>query len=265
MAWTPVHEAHAIDQVRVIVRFKSALPEKMLSKITKPISDAYEDFGFDSIKLAESDFPPIVLSIDNKPVEAKRNEIGKLFQRFEGENKIEEAGFRDQTFGFISFVYVRWENFQNRFRELFGDQLEVALGITDLATVRLEYWDRFYFDGPVEQADASELLANVDESIPAANIKGGLTWHSHSGWFEEIDNHKMLVNRNIDVQDETIDAENKRRVVRFYTLVDFRVDGSEANSDDVMRWLQFLHNRSLEIFSSSINIDMRNRIGIERA
>lgn len=277
MTWKPIHEAHSIDNVRIILQLKEALPDKILNRITAPLSERFQDLGFDSIAPADSATARVVVSVDNQQATQMSKKNGVVLQKLEGQRILEEAGYRDSTFGFMSFEYARWAALQNRFWELFEESLEVAIDATDIASIKLEYWDRFFFDGALQTANAYDLLENIDPFIPQSNITGEALWHSHIGWFETYKDHTVLVNRNIQAVDEThqlvdnadesadqADQEDaKRRVVKLYTLVELRFSSETVGIAFVKEGLQHLHDRSLGVFSQCLIGDVRARLGID--
>ena len=257
MAWRAIHEAHAIDRVRVILQFNEALNDKLLQKAVLPTKEKYRELEFETVERAEGAVQTFVITQDGTPLQPPERK-GWVFKRG---NTIEEAGFRDSVFGYVSTEYGRWENLEIRFWDIFRDALTVALESVDLTHIKLEYWDRFVFDGDPATADARHLLEGVDPSVPSASISGVTLWHSHAGWFEERDGTPILINRNFDAIDQIIEGKT-HRVLNILTLVDLRPQGPMAVSD-VTSALNYLHNRALLLFGASIKEDIRRAIGLD--
>lgn len=256
MVWRAIHEAHAIDRVRVTLQFNEALNDKLLQKAAAPVAERYRDLGFETVERAEGPIQTIVLTQDLTPLKPLVKN-GWVLKRG---STTEEAGFRDLTFGYVSTEYGRWENLETRFWEVFRDALSTALENIDLAQINLEYWDRFIFDGNPSAADARSLLAEVDPSVPPESISGATLWHSHAGWFEQREGSPVLINRNFDAIDQTLEDE-VRRVLNIFTLVNLRPQRSMVLAE-VEDALNYLHNRSLLLFGNSIREEFRRAIGL---
>ena len=255
MAWRAIHEVHAIDRVRVMLQFNEALNDKLLQKAATPVANRYAELGFETVGRAEGVIQTIVPDQNLIPLMPPiRN--GWVLKRG---NETEEAGFRDLVFGYLSTEYGRWENLENRFWEIFREALTIALESVDLAQVKLEYWDRFIFDGDPVRADARSLLADVDPSVPSTSVAGATLWHSHTGWFEQWEGNPVLINRNFDVIDQTIDGE-VRRVMNIFTLVELRPNYSMKVAE-VEDGLKYLHDRALLLLGTSLREEFRRAIG----
>jgi uncharacterized protein (TIGR04255 family) len=256
MAWRAIHEAHAIDRVRVMLQFNEPLNNKHLQRAAAQAVERARDLGFETVERADAGIQTIVLTESLAPPKLPEKN-GWVLRRG---NLTEEAGFRDLAFGYLSTEYGRWENLEARFWEIFREPVSVAMQGVELAQIKLEYWDRFVFDGKPDAADASLLLAEIDPTVPSKSISGGTLWHSHAGWFESYKGSAVLVNRNFDSIDQVIDGES-RRVINIFTLVDLRPISS-VTVDEVEDIMKFLHNRSLILFGRSINEKFRQAIGL---
>lgn len=261
MGWKPVHEAHAIDRVRVLIEFSSPLSEKQLNKFTAPITENFRDFGFDQIARAESTIQNIVLPPVGAGPITQQAQNGWVLKRTASKQLVEEAGFRDGVFGYMSTEYGRWENLASRFWDIFEHALTAAIDTVDVSLIKLEYWDKFIFAGAPADANLSALLANTDPAIPLEVLSGASLWHSHVGWFESHQNSMVLINRNFDVVDEHL-ADQVRRACNIFTLVELRQPREVSSTREVREILEHLHKRSLLLFGSSISEDQRANIGL---
>jgi uncharacterized protein (TIGR04255 family) len=240
-----------------MLQFKEALNDKILQKAALPVAEKYSDLEFETVERAEGPFQTIVLTQD-VPLVKPPAKSGWVLKRG---STTEEAGFRNLGFGYSSTEYGRWENLETRFWDVFRAALTVALESVDLANIKLEYWDRFVFEGDSATADARLLLEGVDPSVPPDSISGTTLWHSHAGWFEQRDENPVLINRNFDAIDQTIEGES-RRVLNIFTLVDLRPQGP-VTVPEVESALNYLHNRALQLFGASIKEEFRRAIGLD--
>lgn len=262
MGWKPVHEAHAIERVRVLIEFSSPLSEKQLTKFVVPTTEKFRDFGFDQIARAESTIQGIILAPAGGPGSIQQqNQNGWVMQRTDRRQIIEEAGFRDGVFGYMSTEYGRWENLASRFWDLFEGPLAQAIVNVDVNTIKLEYWDKFIFAGNSAEADVNTLLKAIDPAIPEEVTRGASLWHSHVGWFESFQGCMVLINRNFDVVDERL-PDRSQRVCNVLTLVELRQPRNIESNDDIRAIFEYLHNRSLLLFGSSISEEQRVNVNI---
>ena len=263
MSWKPRHEAHAIERVRVMLTFKDPLTSKALKNASaSAIAEAHE-FGFDTIIPAESMVGSFQINllggIPSQQIGSHEN--GVVFKRTQEGSVIEEVGFRDGGFGYVSATYGRWENLLGRLREVVLPPLHQVEQVADLASVKLEYWDSFTFDGKPTSADTTQLLSEVDRSVPTIVVTGASQWHSHIGWFEDIGGFQVLINRNIDVADRESEGDQVRALA-IYTMVEIRAGNKGIEMVDIEEHLNSLHRRSLRLFGETLSHEYRHMIGL---
>lgn len=269
MPWNPIHDAHAIDRVRILVLFEDPLPTKLLARVTESVVNKHADLGFAQIKRVKSAVKSVEVQKGFAPIDnTERN--GWVLQRLSGDALVEEAGFRDNVFGYFSLEYGRWENLITRFKDIFEAPLTEVFVNAGMATIKMEYWDKFVFEGDRNAADANEILMSIDRSIPAFATSGEQLWHSNIGWFETYEESPVLLNRNIQTVDEAnADSDDLNvedglhRIMDIYTLTELREAEKFSESDRFFEALEFLHKRSLTLFGESINEQMRERIGLD--
>ncbi|MBX9467057.1 MAG: hypothetical protein KL839_04015 [Rhizobium sp.] len=184
-------------------------------------------------------------------------------KRHSGGAFAEELGFRENSFGYVTTEYSRWQNFESRLRDVLFPALFEAAQYTDIAVLRLEYWDRFKFEGIPAQADARALFSALDGAIPLSSIEGRALWHSHAGWFEEFSGTPYLINRNLDANDFQDTDGAVKRCVSVYTLVEARLAGQDIGETEITRHLSEMHRRSVLLFGSSILQEVRAQIGLK--
>ncbi len=201
MTWKPRHKAHAIERVRVMFPFREPLNSKVLSNCTNDIVSRSAELGFDTVESVESAVATINFLPSAAPAKKTPPKNGIVLKRHENGTIIEEVGFRDGAFGYVTTVYGRWENLRNRMSEIILPALHKVENFVDLTLVKLEYWDTFLFDGNPNEADTAQLLAGADSGLPKNVLAGASQWHSHIGWFEGPPETPILINRNIDVAD----------------------------------------------------------------
>ena len=264
MSWKPRHEAHAIERVRLMFEFSEPLTTKMLRTATSEVVSAASDLGFDTVQPAETSVAGIQIDLASggRPQIAKGQMNGNVLKRHVDGSLIEEAGFRDGGFGYMTTTYGRWENLLERISAVILPSLARLSGLVDLRSVKLEYWDSFGYDGPQNEADATQLLTPFDAGIPEDVVKGTSQWHSHVGWFEQQDGYPILINRNFDVVDRAVD-DGSVRVLGVYTMVELRQNEAGIEPAGLEDVLDGLHRRSLRLFGGSLSEEYRNAISLD--
>jgi hypothetical protein len=109
MSWKPRHEAHAIERVRVMLPFKEPLTSKALRSASADVVAKAQSFGFDAIVPAESAIQNIRISLSGGVAAHKLSgqESGVVLTRQQEGSVLEEVGFRDGGFGYLSTTYGR--------------------------------------------------------------------------------------------------------------------------------------------------------------
>ncbi|MCY4316650.1 MAG: hypothetical protein OXC66_11130, partial [Roseovarius sp.] len=177
---------------------------------------------------------------------------------------VEELGIRDGIFGYVSAQYDRWTVMRERLNRILVPAIEVALDVADAKALKLEYWDSFVFEDVWENACASKLLSARQALVPDTAYDGPENWHSHIGWFERVCENRLLINQNFDavnLRRERDDVEKK--ALNIYALTEQRFENWKLDSDNISKTLDFLHDRSVQLFAASINDAQREAIGID--
>ncbi len=132
----------------------------------------------------------------------------------------------------------------------------------------LKYIDRFTFDGPPQNAEASLLLNKTTPYIALHCFDAGPVWHCHSGWFDSFSDSSRILNQlNVDsaivdnVQTVTIDhnmiCQQKiphRSVESFFS----KVDEQSLESS-----LDYLHQKNHTIMINLLQVYVSRRIGMK--
>tara|TARA_R110002094_G_scaffold41183_2_gene53617 strand:+ start:210 stop:1007 length:798 start_codon:yes stop_codon:yes gene_type:complete len=262
MTWKAKHEAHAVERMRIICEFSELVPEKVLKKACNPILDKFREFKFDTQEPAVE--PPRIIQLNGAQValEEANKTKGHVLRRTDGEDVLEEVGFRNSRFGYVTTTYGRWSATLNRLGEVFFPALEPLQDVTLLKSIKIEYWDLFEFEGNASSADTTALLSKSDPSIPDDVVKGRSTWHSHIGWFEESGGHNVLINRNLDVVDRRGADEDVIRALKLLTLVQIQSPDEGIEIGELRTVLDDLHKVSLRVVANTISENVKREIGM---
>ena len=261
MTWKPRHEAHAIEPVRLLFTFRDSIPSKAIGWSSSAITASSKDLGFDESRPAE-----IISTIEIRANAAQQAEPavqnGFVMRRSQDGTVVEEVSFHKNVFGYMTKTCGRWDSFVKRLEEVLLPALYNVNEVAELDAIKLEYWDSFSFDGSPLEADVTELLRDVDTSIPEAVRNGNSAWHSHVGWFEGSDEQPVLINRNFDGVGVSEDGED-RRSVGIYTLVENRSGSKLIEIEEVRETIEMMRNRSLLLFGEALSAEYRDKVGID--
>lgn len=262
MMWKPRHEAHAIERVRLLFAFREPIPSKVVTKSSHSTRQQASDLGFDAVGPAESSIATIKLHAHNAPQAEASSQNGFVLRRHQDGTLVEEVGFRDMVYGYMTKTYGRWEALVARLEETLLPALDNISDIAELDAIKLEYWDSFVFEGDPLEANVSKLLSVVDAAIPTDVCAGSSAWHSHVGWFEGDEEAPTLINRNIDVVDTSNEEGQNMRSLGIYTLVERRSRSTPLDFQSIRGLINAMHNRSLLLFGESLSEEYRSQIGI---
>ena len=261
MGWKPVNTNHSIEQVSIIVQFKDDLTEKTLDKIFVPFNDEIQNSGFGQKIRAESIFPQIMQPSINSGIELVDSHKGWLVNRIVENKLIEEFALRRGAFSYTTSEYKRWENLKVKFWHLLDKPISQVLSHNDVSHIKLEYWNKFVFDGQPKEAELSKLLQNLDQILPKTAVSGEVLWHFNIGWFDQVAGYDILVNRNIGVIDQKI-GDDIKRVLNLYTLSDFNSIDNDISVDNMKEILEVMHNKSVHTIANIISLEMQKKIGL---
>lgn len=220
--------------------------------------------GFNEISQVPSQIIDVSEEADTRPKRISSELNGWVFKQHVGEVVVEEPGIRDGIFGYVSTQYDRWTVMRERLNRILVPAIEVALDVADAKALKLEYWDSFVFEDVWENACASKLLSARQALVPDTAYDGPENWHSHIGWFERVCENRLLINQNFDavnLRRESDDVEKK--ALNIYALTEQRFENWKLDSDNLWKTLDFLHDRSVQLFAASINDAQREAIGID--
>jgi uncharacterized protein (TIGR04255 family) len=266
----PLHAAHAIEQVALVVHFNREIADDELAAIRKALSPFSDDLPAKSevrtfnIAFAQGGGPSAKM-----PVQAV---TGFVMGRISAKGSIEKE-FRVErgSLTFRNLVYTRWAGVSGEAHKYFAAAFAALGGDCSIAAVGLTYIDKFLWNGNLEDSLPSTLLRVDSPYLSPHVVDKRDMWHSHTGSFEKPNSHtKRLLNVNVDCLEEEHD-EKKRRVISitmvlsdgfnqpYHDAVDFRAKDSEKFLAERM---DDLHAYSKDVFSQLLNKETKIRIGL---
>lgn len=262
MAWRPLHTNHAIERVKLAIQFSESIPAKVSKQMSEAIGMKRHDLrmtGPTPVQTIDLQFTPGM----SAPV-AQPASTGWQFTRAAGNGLPLEAVLCDGTLlSYETSEYQRWDVFKRRLSKVLDEPVARAAVSLDLASVVLEYTDRFIFDGAAEQADVEDLLNGMTAVLPEAALQGRSLWHLHKGWFESEDGGEVLINQNFDAQDGSVPGRSDPiRSIQILNRSELRQHMFPLNIEQLAEHLEVLHNSTKSLFTRALAAKYHSSVGI---
>ncbi len=269
--WQPAHEAHAIERVCVTFRFPQDMPDKQWQKLlgSQTPKLQQESFGFADMRLASqiiigpADVPQPPLDISNVPANRRI---------FRSESTGEELQLQPSQLIYFTSRYISWNYFKERMISLLSQFLHETLSVLNINIVKLEYWDRFVFNGEPNNVAYGELFRFGSRHFPNFLFDQVDLWHSHIGYFASSElNVKRLINFNVDILDIATapDANSQipglpKRSAGLYSMAQDSIEASAApdNLNKTEEILDQLHAILKDVLADALTAEAANRIAL---
>jgi hypothetical protein len=285
MRWRPAHQAHAIERCTVTFEFAEPISSKLWRDHLERISGVAVDLGFggriDELEPAQVAGRPGVQSFGSIQIPpgappnllavlgAQSGGAGRILQRVDEVGLREEIALRRNHFLYATYRYAGWVALWQQLQRLFEDPFSTILTHVDLKLTKLEYWDRFILEGPVDDAAYAELLRFGTTYLPTFPAGTTELWHSHIGLYVPVSSEvRRLLNVNVDVFDgpEAGQADQPaaiKRSVGMYLLVqDTASDGSLASFVAAQSSFDSAHSLLKDVMAAIITHPMTERIAL---
>lgn len=265
--WSPVSGAHSIESVAITLIFSDPIPMKMVDKSSKYLTTDPTRFGFsEAAKIATASLsfqlPQAGMSAQGLASQ-ETEEMGFEFSSIV-DPELEKLRITKNEILFHSRKYGSWSAFFERFRVLTDDFLLSALDASNVSIARLEYNDRFIFDGDPNEANANEVV-----ELPAAHISEDVLtsifpWHSNTGWLEKADNGLVLTNLNLakdNVTNTKLPGQTFASIL-ISTILEARLNKHIENTEGLHSLLETLHNLSKATTKSILTNQAAHSVGL---
>lgn len=241
MSWQLAHQDHAIERVSISFQFTEPLPSKLWQAMLASAETDLRESGFVGVPNEPGLMPPLGVqgppafeiiiqggnAVVGLPHGPQATPAGRAFRVTNGSEITEEVSLSRVQFTYTATVYDRWTRFRGRAEALLGRYIDQALSLVDIGLIKMEYWDRFVFDGPPDSVDYSTLLRANSKHVPCFYISTKELWHSHVGYFMNASSaQRRLLHINVDVLDllqrvasDVGEPASPRRSVGVYSMV----------------------------------------------
>lgn len=266
----PIHDAHAIEQVAIIVEFNRLLDDLSLMEAYK-LSEKFKDDLPGKVEMAKQGLsipiekqgavthhPPISMGIGLRRVAPDGTVVDEL--------RIERSSIT-----FITTSYTRWGKIWGKASSYFKELLPIYLSNDgNLIAIGLNYADKFVWKGIPDECNPKFLIREDSKYICNHIFGTKELWHSHTGVFIRADDHtKRLLNANIDYIDDIKPEEQKKIVSIAITVTDqfnqpsyIPLDNTENQFSIIENHLNDIHDFSKSVLSELIVEKMCRRIAL---
>jgi hypothetical protein len=267
--WHPIHDNHAIDVMAALVIFGEQIPELPFKKILK----ASEDIAFaEGLRSRHSVQQGIEIQLSNgQPTVGPVPLSGRMFNSLEDMSEsqptparvVEQLQIMPNQVVYRTWRYVSWSWQSNRLKQLMAPALEAATSLVQVAMVRIEYLDRFRFEGDLESANVADVLRRDSDKLAPHIFSRRDLWHSHSGAFLADDGTtRRLEQVHVDELDDPPFGEPRTRWINLMTARENRYPDKsiEQTSAGLFATFDQMHDDLIQLAGSVLTEDIADRI-----
>lgn len=250
--WKPLYPHHAIQQATAVIQFHQPIPDlpwRRIQSLARSLSSQAE-------MVTEKPLQQVgfSLSLDGAPAIAPSETVGLEFLRFERPDFYSDKfSVQRNVLMLENWRYTRWNAFSRRIQTILNPILEIYLSLVPIATISLEYHDRFDAAEPNSSPDCGEVIRHPSPLIAEQAFSSDRPWHCQIGYFTEteIANSSLLANVDVQVADIFMDpfGRSRTRAARIRTALVQQFPFSEsdgpqdveASTDFIGKCLDRLH------------------------
>lgn len=261
----PILPAHAIERCGITVIFDQPLPEKIYIRLRDDVVASLRRVGLTPRTQQSLSFT--VDAQTGRIIPQANPPVGPM--HFGSNDGAAQLFYAPNSLVWHTNRYIRWRPFFSQYESVASFILENFLQSVSIASLQIEYWDRFLWTGDWASVNYDHLLdagARVARP-PAHSLK---EWHSHAGWFERADELRRLINLNLDVAEYASPTQGAVPSVGIYTMLrdEMNAPGFGSVTPDeqsltyLMDRLDKMHVASKKVLADTISDGMRKRISL---
>jgi uncharacterized protein (TIGR04255 family) len=270
----PIHDAHAIEQVQIVINFAQLLDEVLFGQVRQ----AMAIYKTDAELPGGSELQSIAIGFGQNPgfFVGAPGQISKgfLMQRIAPNGAIEtEVRIEVNSITFRTTLYSRWNTVWGQFSKYLKSIVSMYAGNSPVMHVSLSFVDKFFWVGERATCQPKVLLRPNSRYLCPYIYDSPDLWHSHTGAFLPVDQFtKRLLNVNVDYLDEQM-VDQPRRIINISTVLTDMLNqpGFKPHQlspieafDKLQERLVQLHEQSKHFFSEVISDEMCKRIALLR-
>ncbi|NSZ75652.1 TIGR04255 family protein [Agrobacterium tumefaciens] len=271
--WKIFNETNAVEGMALTIRFNESVNSRISRRVINELELAARQEGF----------------IDKQPLQQFQIDVNTQLVRQTTSNGIalQHTSVKRNHFGVVEPTLIRqvvfqpeqlilqvhhyrsWEKERESALKIFGPVLGLISSAVQIHSLRLEYLNRFVFDGDDNNALATDILKS-SELVAGLSLTSSDLWHSHSGRFDDHDGiSRRLTQVNADMQ--ALSANHPlqgRRTLALMLAVERQFSGSgmEAEEEDILPKVDehfiSLHDSIHILFKQIIDSDFASANGL---
>jgi hypothetical protein len=277
-SWEPIHENHAIDVMAAVATFGQPLPDRLLRKALQVSEEVAFEVGLKSRhSLLQQQF--VFSGSQGGIMPAMGGVRGQMFNAQldspEGQplpGRVAEQLQVDQlSIIYRTWRYVSWNWQSERIRALMMPTLSTVQDAVAISGQRLEYLDRFRFEGDPSAVEFSSLFRERSGLIAEHGFRRSDLWHSYTGFFEpspQGTSTKRLFQINIDVVDEPSGPMPDAPKIRWANILTARedrlqpdeVDYGTRDPDMIVKSFDLMHTELKNLFGKLVTDAIAERV-----
>ncbi len=265
--FNPIHSAHAIEQVVLVLQFDKPLDSTNFAEVLKAAEQFKPDFS-KSIPIQKLTFV-FGAGASNQPDPINS---GTSFQKTGADESVEnELRVEQAALTFTTTKYTRWAAVWSQASSYFDALVPFYTKHAGLSGISVNYVDKFVWSGNVNDCKPSYLLRTDSKYLCPHVYTAEDFWHSHTGAFTRYDAFtRRLLNVNVDYLDE-IRLEQTHRIVAITTVLADQLNqpgytprslNQDQNIDFIKSHMDNLHILGKAVFGNIINDTMSDRIAL---
>jgi hypothetical protein len=276
--WKMINAENAIEAMAVTVRFAEPVSSVLLKRVIRDLERTTTAAGLinrQAVQGFQVDIQgPAGTAIRQIPMS------GMIFQRtsltrVEGtviQQLAQQVDIQPTHIVISTWRYRRWSVERDAIIELLKGAFDTIAEAVALSAFRIEFLDRFYFEGDPGSSVLGDLL-NRDSGFIAPHVfEAPNLWHSHTGRFEDVSaTSRKLLQINADAQElASPPSLVGRHSVSVTTAAElqFTPPGLEFAGDDAMTFLSDtlndLHASVIALFRQAIDSRFQEKHGLAK-
>jgi len=229
--WVPLNDNHAIDNLVVAIKFPSPIPSLLFKKTLALVQTAAFDNGLRSRhSLAPMQMVEITggqaSTVTQVPQGQMFNSVAPATDEQPVPNQvIEQIICANNTISYRTWQYVSWEWQIKRMELLLLPVLELLSDTMSFGSIRVEYLDKFRFQGDIMLSKTDLLLNSKSKWLPSHIFERTGQWHCHTGCFLPTPaSDRRLLQIFIDSVDQPISVATDPTPARWMNIITARED-----------------------------------------
>jgi uncharacterized protein (TIGR04255 family) len=276
--WQPIHENHAIDVMAAVVTFGQPLPDRLLRRALQVSEEVAFEAGLKSRHSllaqqfvfsggSQSGIMPAMGGVRGQIFNAQLDSPDgqPLPGRIAEQLQVDQSSIIYRT-----WRYVSWSWQSERMRALIMPALSIVQDVVAISGQRLEYLDRFRFEGEPSSVEFSSLFRERSGLIAEHGFRRSDLWHSYTGFFDPSPEGttKHLFQINIDILDEDSGPMPDAPKVRWANVLTARedrlqpdeVDGHTRDPDMISESFNLMHTELKDLFGKLVTDAIAERV-----